>query len=58
MENQIEKIGEEQLVVFTLADETYGIDISTVNEIKLHLGQVSNMDSMTFKDYNKTLNMK
>ncbi len=33
MEKQVEKIGEEQLVVFTLADETYGIDISTVNEI-------------------------
>lgn len=33
MEKQIEKVGEEQLVVFTLADETYGIDISTVNEI-------------------------
>ena len=25
--------GEEQLVVFTLANETYGVDISTVNEI-------------------------
>lgn len=33
LEKQIEKAGEEQLVVFTLADETYGIDISTVNEI-------------------------
>ncbi|HHX94688.1 MAG TPA: chemotaxis protein CheW [Clostridia bacterium] len=27
------KVGEEQLVVFTLANETYGIAISTVNEI-------------------------
>lgn len=45
------------VVTFTVP-EGKTIDISTVNEIKLHLGQVSNMDSMTFKDYNKTLNMK
>ena len=27
------KVGEEQLVVFTLANETYGVAISAVNEI-------------------------
>jgi len=32
-EKQENKVSEEQLVVFSLADETYGIDISVVNEI-------------------------
>jgi len=33
MEKKNDVAGEEQLVVFTLANETYGIDISAVNEI-------------------------
>jgi len=33
MEKKNGIIGEEQLVIFTLANETYGIDISAVNEI-------------------------
>ena len=33
MAKESRTLGEEQLVVFTLANETYGVDISTVNEI-------------------------
>jgi len=45
------------VVTFTVP-EGKTIDIATVNEVTLHLGQIFNMDTIAAKDYDKTFNMK